>query len=206
MAGTKKIRPGEETWAVGMPVGMNLRQALFVQEYLVDLNGGKAYKRAGYTCTDKSAAEMASKLLQTKLVKAAIDRALSMRMERMQITQDRVLAEYAKIAFLDPRRFFNKDGTLMAVHEMPEDVAATLSGIDLVSLVAGEGSEGNITTAKIKFSDKKAALDSIAKHLGMFTDKMEVTGKDGGPQEHVQSFGGTAEDAYRRMLESKKQP
>jgi hypothetical protein len=26
-----------------------------------------------------------------------------------------------------------------------------------------------------------AALDKMGKYLGMFTDKMEITGKDGGP-------------------------
>ena len=34
---------------------------------------------------------------------------------------------------------------------------------------------------RIKLHDKKAALDSLAKHLGLFTDKLEVTGKDGAP-------------------------
>jgi hypothetical protein len=34
---------------------------------------------------------------------------------------------------------------------------------------------------QFKLADKLHALDSVAKHLGMFTERHEVTGKDGGP-------------------------
>lgn len=36
---------------------------------------------------------------------------------------------------------------------------------------------------EVKLNDQPAALVNIAKHLGMFTDKTELTGKDGGPIE-----------------------
>lgn len=36
---------------------------------------------------------------------------------------------------------------------------------------------------KIKFHDKLSALDKIGRHLGMFVEKHELTGKDGGPIE-----------------------
>jgi phage terminase small subunit len=34
---------------------------------------------------------------------------------------------------------------------------------------------------KIKLHDKKSALDSIGRHLGMFKDKTELSGPDGSP-------------------------
>jgi phage terminase small subunit len=34
---------------------------------------------------------------------------------------------------------------------------------------------------EIKMHDQMKALDNIARHLGMFNDKLQVTGKDGGP-------------------------
>lgn len=36
---------------------------------------------------------------------------------------------------------------------------------------------------EIKMRDQDKALENIARHLGMFKDKMELTGKDGGPLE-----------------------
>ncbi|ENO82074.1 hypothetical protein B447_05033 [Thauera sp. 27] len=34
---------------------------------------------------------------------------------------------------------------------------------------------------RVKFHDKRAALVDVGRHLGMFKDKVEHTGKDGGP-------------------------
>jgi hypothetical protein len=36
-------------------------------------------------------------------------------------------------------------------------------------------------TAKIKFWDKRGSLELLGRHLKLFTDKTELTGKDGGP-------------------------
>ena len=57
---------------------------------------------------------------------------------------------------------------------------------------------------KYKIVDKKGALDSIAKHLGMFIDRQELTGPDGGPlQMQVSRIAGMTEtelDAARKLL------
>jgi hypothetical protein len=36
---------------------------------------------------------------------------------------------------------------------------------------------------KFKLHDKVAALEKLGRHLGMFKEKVEITGKDGGPVE-----------------------
>ncbi len=181
-------------------VPLTTKQHLFVREFLVDMDKDAAYLRAGYTGDDSKGA---SKLMRHPRVKIAIDAYIAARIERLEINADRVLQEYAKIAFLNPRDFYDEDGNLLPIHKMPQNASAALSGIDVVSLFDADA-KANITTAKIKFIDKKGALDSLAKHLGMFVEKVEHTGKDGKPIEHVQSFGGTSEDAYRRMIEPKK--
>lgn len=98
--------------------------------------------------------------------------------KRNDITEDRVLQEYAKLAFLDPRKFFNKDGDLISIHNLPAEVAATLTGMDVTTSFNKEN-ESIETVKKIKYSDKKGALDSAAKCLGMFIERHEHTGKDG---------------------------
>jgi len=97
------------------------------------------------------------------------------RSKRTEITQDRVLQEYAKLAFLDPRAFYDENGQLIDIHKLPADVAACLAGMD----VAYEKDEdGKVTQVrKIKFADKKSALDSVARHLGMFNDKLSLDAK-----------------------------
>ena len=170
----EQTEPGTDDVAVGvlkMAKALTAKQQVFVQEYLVDLNATQAAIRAGYS--KRTAEWIGPQLLGKTHVSEAVQKAMAKREERTEITQDRVLKEYAKLAFLDPRRFYDDDGQLLQVHELPEDVAAALSSMEVVTERAGEL---ELAVRKIKFSDKKAALDSIARHLGMFKDKTELTG------------------------------
>ena len=159
------------------PRPLTSKQQVFVQEYLVDLNATQAAIRAGYS--QRTAGWIGPQLLGKTHVAEAVQRAMAKREERTEITQDMVLREYAKLAFLDPRRFYDDQGNLISVHDLPEDVAAALASMVVVFERDGEDVKGRPQFAavrKIKFSDKKAALDSIARHLGMFKDKTELTG------------------------------
>ncbi len=60
---------------------------------------------------------------------------------------------------------------LVSSEEIDDDTAAAIAEIS-------QNSTGGI---KLKMHDKKAALVDLGRHLGLFTDKMELTGKDGGP-------------------------
>lgn len=156
------------------------KQQRFVDEYLIDLNATQAAIRAGYS--EKTANEQGSQLLAKLSISESIAAAMKKREQRTEITQDRVLQEYAKLAFLDPRRFYNEKGGLIPVHELPGDVAAALAGMEVVLQRAGKDADGNQEfddVKKIKFIDKKGALDSLARHLGMFVDKTELSGPNG---------------------------
>lgn len=148
------------------------KQEQFCQEYLIDLNGTQAAIRAGYS--PKTAKEQASYLLTNINIKNRVAELKAVRQSRVEITQDRVLQEYARLAFHDPRKFFDESGNLKNVTELDDDTAAALAGMD----VSAEKSEdGQVSfTKKIKIADKKGALDSVARHLGMFNDKLAVDG------------------------------
>lgn len=157
--------------------GLNKKQAQFVKEYLIDLNATQASIRAGYS--HKTAEWIGHQLLKKTHVAEAVRYEMEARAKRTEISADRVLAEYAKLAFLDPRRFYDDDGNLIPVHKLPEDVAAALAGMDVITERFGKDADGSAefaTVRKIKFADKKAALDSVARHLGMFNDKISVDG------------------------------
>jgi hypothetical protein len=85
------------------------------------------------------------------------------RASRLGITPERVLQEYARIAFADLRRVadWGPDGLVLKTPEALSDAdAAAISEIT----TAGGGSR----QYRVKLYDKKAALDAIARHLGMF--------------------------------------
>jgi phage terminase small subunit len=101
----------------------------------------------------------------------------------LEITQDRVLREFAAIAFLDIRKFFTKQGALLPVHDLGDLEAAAVASLEAEGIYEGKGADrtevGRLT--KIKLSDKLSALNSLAKHLGMFVDRHEISGADQGP-------------------------
>jgi phage terminase small subunit len=160
------------------------KQRRFADEYLIDLNATAAYKRAGYSGKGNSAESAASQLLSNLKVAEYIAARQKVLQEKTGITQERVLAEYAKLAFLDPRKFYDENGQLIPVPKLPADIAAALAGMEVTVERNGEDEDGKPLYAdvkKIKFIDKKGALDSVARHLGMFTDKIQHSGPGGGP-------------------------
>ena len=76
------------------------------------------------------------------------------------ITPERVLQEYARIAFADLRRVASWGADGIELKE-PDDLAD--GDAAAISEVVGSGG-----TLRVKLYDKKAALDAIARHLGMF--------------------------------------
>jgi len=164
------------------------KQAQFVAEYLIDLNATQAAVRAGYS--NKTAAEQASRLLINVNVAEAIESAMKAREVRTEITQDRVLQELARIAFFDLRKLYREDGSLKAMHELDDDAAAVLSGVDVVE-TKGNAEIGGPAglrhqaefTKKVKIPDKVAALGLAMRHLGMLKDKTELSGPNGGPMD-----------------------
>lgn len=157
------------------PEGKRLtaKQRAFVNEYLVDLNQAAAARRAGYA--HEYSDRQAHLLMLRPGIKAAIEEQLDAREQRTRITADRVLAEYAKIAFADIGEIFSEDGELLHIKAMPPGVRAAISSFDVETSERGEGAILNI--AKIKMLDKTGALNQIGRHLGLFNDKLELSGK-----------------------------
>jgi phage terminase small subunit len=79
---------------------LGARQARFVEEYLVDLNGTRAAIRAGYAV--RSANEIASENLAKPNIQDAIAEARARLSQRTEITADIVLKRWFSIATADP--------------------------------------------------------------------------------------------------------
>lgn len=143
------------------------KQRLFVQEYLIDLNATQAAIRAGYS--EHTAKDIGCENLAKPNIQAAIQEAMAKRLERTQLSQDKTLREYARLAYSDPRKFFKKDGSLIPIHELDDDTAACIGGIDIQEHWEGTGNDAElIKTKKIKIIDKLGALRDVGKHQGIF--------------------------------------
>jgi phage terminase small subunit len=167
-------------------LGLNPKQLRFAEEYVEKPNGTDAYKKAGYSpSSDDAAAASATRLLNTVKVQEAIRILREKRATRAEVNAARVLQELARLAFADPRKLYNPDGSLKQITELDDDTAATVSSVEVYEELAGQGEERKTVgfTKKLKHWDKNAALLNLAKHLGLLREKVEVTGKDGGPIE-----------------------
>lgn len=149
-------------------VALSPKQEQFVTEYLVDLNATQAAIRAGYS--PKTAYSMGQRLLKKVEMQKAIQEARIRQQKRTEITADRVLKEYARIAFFDPRGLFMDNGKPLDINELDSDTAAALAGLDVMEEYTGYGESRVFIgyTKKYKIADKLRALDALAKHLGLF--------------------------------------
>lgn len=172
------------------------KQRAFVREYLIDLNATQAAIRAGYS--ESGASVEGCRLLANVKIAAAVDAAMKLRAERTDITAEMVLKELAKIGFSDIRKAIKWHAHLVREEDNPEggDIAVIKTIVtNQVELIGSEDLDDETAAAiseisqnqgggiKLKLHDKRAALVDIGKHLGMFREKVEITGKDGGPIE-----------------------
>ena len=176
---------------------LTAKQQRFCDEYLIDLNATQAAIRAGYS--SNTANEQGARLLAKVSVQNYIQERKQDRIERTEITQDMVLNELANIAFsniADYVKVVEKEAVVDGKKIKYKTVDATLT--DNLSeeqkkalSVIKEGKNG----LEIKMNDKVRALELLGKHLGMWTEKVEVTEKAENP------FAGLSTEDLKKMID-----
>ena len=127
------------------------KQQRFVEEYLIDLNATQAAIRAGYS--EKTAKSVGHENLTKPDIAKAIQEAQNKRVERTEITQDYVLTNIQKVI-----------ERCMQVQQVDNCLTQT--------------EDGELAQA-FMFKEQGAlkGLELLGKHLGMFKDKVEHSGK-----------------------------
>ncbi len=172
------------------------KQFLFVQEYLKDLNAKQAAIRAGYS--PKTAEVQASRLLNSVKVQDALSEARKAQMVRTQITQDRVVAELAKIAFGDATAYARVvrkvDPDTLEDYQTVELTPTSDLTADQRAAVAQikEGKHG----IEVSRYDKMRALELLGRHLGMF-DKHDAPEADQPDDGFLEALKGEAGEVWQ---------
>jgi phage terminase small subunit len=163
------------------------KEQTFVAEYLVDLNGAAAARRAGYS--DKSAAVLASRLLTKVNIAAAVQKAFAERAVRTGLTADRVLAELEALAFSNIAHYVVDivNGKVDLADGAPRDAMRAVASITHKRIPIGE--HDHIDEVTLKLWDKPGMLRLAGQHLGIegFRTRVELTGKNGKPIEIKQT-------------------
>lgn len=134
------------------------KQKRFCDEYLIDLNATQAAIRAGYS--EKTAYRTGADNLKKPQIRKYITERQSTIQRRTEITQDKVVAELAKIGFANVTDFLsviNGRVLIKSTQEMEKDKIGAISGI-----------KSGMNGIEVKLNDKVKALELLGKHLGMF--------------------------------------
>jgi len=177
------------------------KQKLFADEYLIDLNATRAYKEVYKSCKkDETAAAASARLLRNVKVETYIQERMKERSKRTEISQDNVLKELAAIAFAkasDYARVIEKQAVYTTDEGIPiplnddkgnplliNDVELTLTDkLNETQLKALSGIKRGKFGIEVAQCDKVKALELLGRHLGMFKDKVEVSGSVNNPYE-----------------------
>ena len=141
---------------------MREREARFCEEYLIDLDARAAALRAGYP---PGAAESAGEWLRPggagyrARLHAGVRARMAERSRRTGITADRVLREYARIAFASLGDILDFGDGLR--------LRGDLSADDLAAVASIRYKGGSTVDCDVKMYDKMKALEVLARHLGM---------------------------------------
>lgn len=144
---------------------MTRKQQCFVDEYLIDLNATQAAIRAGYS--PKSATEIGHENMRKPHIRMSIDRAIAERSRRTGISADRVVRELARLAFINADDLIDFDTATVRPGAAEDDTAA-IAGVRVKT--ASSGSEER----EITLFNKLKALELLGRHLGMFTDRLDL--------------------------------
>ena len=132
---------------------MTPKQQRFIDEYLVDGNATQAAIRAGYSAD--CAAEIGYENLRKPQIAEAVKRGSSVLQERVQITQDWVLVRLADNVerCRQARPVMDKKGNQIFLETEDGDLAPAYT---------------------FNANGANKALELLAKHLGMFTERIDV--------------------------------
>jgi phage terminase small subunit len=160
------------------------RQRIFIEEYLTCWNASEAARRAGFT---GDANTVGPRLLANVGIKAAVEA----RIQEKAMTADEVLIRLAEMARANPNDFIEQEPKAFYAH-IGEGEEIEPRFIESAGIKWDEMKRRGHLVKKLSFNqygpvmefyDAQNALQLIGKHLQLFVDRTEITGKDGGPIE-----------------------
>jgi len=164
------------------------KRKAFVEAYFANgENGTQAAVTAGFAA--KSAGVTSAKLLKDPRVLAEINQRREALCSKLEVTTERILKERARLAFFDPRKLFYGNGKPIPIHELDDDTAAALAGLDVLEEYEGTGKNRKFIgyTKKYKLADKGSSLTALEKIKGMYEKDNEQ--KANPLLELIRSFG-----------------
>ncbi len=142
---------------------LTLQQQRFCDEYLVSFNAFQSALKAGYSENTARKCE----LLHLPKVQAYLKAGMAKTAERLEITHDKILHEFAKVAFANMGDYYDENAVLKPMNQLTPDQKAAIKDYQLIDAVGDYGERAG-ELSKIKLHNKLSALDKIARHTGFY--------------------------------------
>ena len=130
--------------------------------------------RAGYSL--KTAGAQGSRLLKNAEICKAVQTGQSKQLTSADLSATRTLEEIRRLAFSDCRAFFDGHGNLRPVTQLSDEQAAAIASVEVVIKNAKAGDNKTDTIYKIRQWDKPKALEMLAKHFALLTERVDLGG------------------------------
>jgi len=157
------------------------KQELFIREYLKDMNATQAYLRAGYKVSEKVAGTAGPRLLENVGIAAAIKKALGKRLNKLEISNDTVLQEIAKLAFSNMYDFLTiqEDGSATVdLSNLTREQAAAIQELSYEEGTDRSESEARaVRKLKFKLAEKRGSLELLGRYLKLFNDSTPINAR-----------------------------
>lgn len=97
----------------------------------------------------------------------------------LEITEELIMRELAKLAFSNVKRLYSESGRLMEPHELPDEVAAAITKVKETVIRRDNDNHEELVRREYEFADKKGSLQLLGntKAIQMFRENTVVTNK-----------------------------
>ena len=137
------------------------QQELFAQQVALGKSQAEAYRQAyprSRTWSPEAVYSKASALAGTGKVSTRVAELARAAAEAAGVDTAQVLRGLTKIACADPRLLIGDDGKMKTLQDLDDATAAAVASYEV----------DRFGKVKVKFWDKVAALDRLARHLGLY--------------------------------------
>jgi phage terminase small subunit len=186
----------DDVLAVDLDELLSDQEARFVDEYIIDFNGKRSYTVAFNS--KKYASQNASALMKKEKIQNAIKKAIAERANRVQVQQDQVIDELVKIAFTNMLDFVEWKGEAVTLKDSGKLNRVNGAAVAEVSQTITQYG-GRVS---FKLHSKEKALELLGKHLGMFTDKVQLEGGET-PIGHEHSIPDSIKEVLKNVYKPK---
>jgi len=145
---------------------------------LLHLNATKAYQEAYPGAAWISTNSQGSTLLKDPRVAQEVRRRIAEVTKRYRSTANKALGELAALAFSNVKDYYDRDGKLLPLDELPVYAAAAVKKVKSKEVKAFDLATGEEKVVgherELELHDKIAALRMIGQHEGLFAERIEL--------------------------------